>query len=88
MGLSRGALAAVLAVAECTLKSWERGTRSPSLPARRLIWFIDNNWRQTFAPDAEALLKWETVPGLMGRRCSIASLLPFQTQAGLVCYSL
>src|SRR4051812_15090417 len=44
-GFSRGTLAAMLATTEATVKAWERGKRSPSLVARRLIWFTDISLR-------------------------------------------
>ena len=38
--MSRPMMAANLAVSVSTIKSWECGTRKPSMMARRLIWFL------------------------------------------------
>ena len=55
---SRGQLAALLATTEGTVKAWERGTRSPSMVARRLIWFADNTLRDKPDGDVDDLIRW------------------------------
>jgi len=40
-GFSRPMMAAHLSVAESTLKSWETGTRTPAVIARKFIWMFN-----------------------------------------------
>ena len=42
LGLSRGHMASLLGVRKDHLRRWEKGLRSPSRPAQKLIWLIDS----------------------------------------------
>jgi len=46
-GMARGHAAAFLGVAEATVKSWEKGTRCPSVLACRCIQFLDESLRRS-----------------------------------------
>src|SRR5688572_11427915 len=57
--LSRGELAAYLAVSEPALKAWECGKRVPLYGMRRLIWLIDGLMRDNIPLSSSDLLAWE-----------------------------
>ncbi len=56
--LARGHMAAVLGVAEGTVRAWESGACNPSMGIRRLIWFVDLSFRGQPAPGLMELLTW------------------------------
>ncbi len=59
LGLSRGHMASLLGVRKDHLRRWEKGLRSPSRPAQKLIWLVDSlAHRPETLGDALSIATW------------------------------
>ena len=62
LGLSRGHMAALLGVRKDHLRRWEKGTRSPSASAQKLVWMLDSLYNQPKKlRDAFSIATWGKV---------------------------